>query len=1049
MSDTIITIRMTVVAGFLLATTITASLALGLQYYFGRDMASEAASDLYTGASESVAAKWQHISEQNANIITLLSENPELANDSIEGERLHSLAALMERNPLFYGIYLGHEDGSFHELINLNTGDEARRKLNAVPTDRWLVIDVDGAGNGRSRTYRYFNANFELRVERSEYTGFDPRERLWYTQALESEGPYRSAPYLFAQLNQPGRTISIPIAGSRSVLGFDMTLETLSDFLREQTVADSGSLFVFDTNGSVLASSESRKTSRNAPPIKFYLTQEEREYVDSLGQITVSNELDWPPFDYALQGRPEGYSVDVMKLVAEAANLDFRFVNGFSWAELTEQFKNGELDLLHSVILTDSNRDWGVATIPFVELPFAIASRADAPPIESLSALNGRRLAIPAGWSVIPVVRRAYPEIEIVESASTLAAMKAVLANEVDAALDNQAILEYVARNFYIEGLTLQGDLNFGGYAPPDSFHILAQEGFEPLVAILDRAIAAIGPEQRSALYDHWLSPDSEGAAADPATVPSDIYLSAAKDGSLQNRLLSIDLQGEPHFAYAAPLAQDQEAPLMLGLLVPERSVVGPFMEKVLLSIAITAGALLLLVPPLSWMFANPIVKPIRQLATENEKVRRREYDAVEYVPSRVREIHELSDSMVSMVAAIKAHEIAQRELMDAFIRLIAAAIDEKSPYTGGHCERVPELALMLAKHASDSNAGPFEQFQLDTEDQWREYRIAAWLHDCGKITTPEHIVDKGSKLETIYNRLHEVRMRFEVLWRDAEIHYLRSLQENAADEGSLLQQLERERERLQDEYAFIADCNVGGEYLDPEKQERLREIAARSWTRYFDDRIGLSPVEELRAADHPPVPTPAEEPLLSDKPEHIIERTRSTDYPQEYGIDMDIPDHLYNQGELYNLSISRGTLTAEDRFKINEHMISTIKMLESLPFPDELKNVPRWASTHHETMRGSGYPRKLPGSELSIPERIMAVADVFEALTAADRPYKKAKPVSVAIDILHKMVEDEHIDRDCFELFVRNRVYIEYAERYLDPSQIDEVDASRYVSAA
>ena len=190
----------------------------------------------------------------------------------------------------------------------------------------------------------------------------------------------------------------------------------------------------------------------------------------------------------------------------------------------------------------------------------------------------------------------------------------------------------------------------------------------------------------------------------------------------------------------------------------------------------------------------------------------------------------------------------------------------------------------------------------------------------------------------------------------------------------------------------------------------------------------------------------PATEYLLSDKPEHIVQRTQSTEYPAEFAINMDIPEHLYNQGEVYNLSISRGTLTAEDRFKINEHMISTIKMLESLPFPEELKNVPRYASTHHETMKGSGYPRKLPGEQLSIPERLLAVADVFEALTASDRPYKKAKPVSVAVDILHKMVLDNHIDRDCFELFIKDKVYLQYAEKFLSAAQIDTVDTEKYM---
>jgi HD-GYP domain-containing protein (c-di-GMP phosphodiesterase class II) len=160
----------------------------------------------------------------------------------------------------------------------------------------------------------------------------------------------------------------------------------------------------------------------------------------------------------------------------------------------------------------------------------------------------------------------------------------------------------------------------------------------------------------------------------------------------------------------------------------------------------------------------------------------------------------------------------------------------------------------------------------------------------------------------------------------------------------------------------------------------------------------------------------------------------------------MDVPPYLANLGEIYNLSVSRGTLTAEDRFRINEHMISTIKMLESLPFPAELSKVPRYASTHHETMRGSGYPRRLSGEELSIPERLLAVADIFEALTASDRPYKKAKTISEALDILYKMVEDHHVDRDCFELFVRDGVYMQYAREFLDPAQIDEVDVGKYL---
>jgi HD-GYP domain-containing protein (c-di-GMP phosphodiesterase class II) len=161
----------------------------------------------------------------------------------------------------------------------------------------------------------------------------------------------------------------------------------------------------------------------------------------------------------------------------------------------------------------------------------------------------------------------------------------------------------------------------------------------------------------------------------------------------------------------------------------------------------------------------------------------------------------------------------------------------------------------------------------------------------------------------------------------------------------------------------------------------------------------------------------------------------------------MAIPEHQYNLGEVYNLSIARGTLTTEDRFKINEHMISTIKMLENLPFPKELSRVPRYASTHHETLKGTGYPRQLSAEDLSIPERVLVISDIFEALTASDRPYRKAKPISVAVNIMHKMALDEHIDLELFRLFLTSGTHLKYAKAYLKPEQIDSVDIEQYMN--
>lgn len=414
-------------------------------------------------------------------------------------------------------------------------------------------------------------------------------------------------------------------------------------------------------------------------------------------------------------------------------------------------------------------------------------------------------------------------------------------------------------------------------------------------------------------------------------------------------------------------------------------------------------------------------------------------------VATNIKEIDALAVSLVEMSSAIQHHEKSQIELMDAFIQLIAQTIDDKSPYTGNHCKRVPDLGLSLANAAAESNSPPFKDFSFKSEEEYREFKTAAWLHDCGKIITPEHIVDKGSKLETIYNRIHEVRMRFEVLWRDAEIEFHQQLAKNPEKKQQLNAALADKQQQLTDDFAFIASANVGGEFMSDDKVARLTELAKITWQRHFDDTLGLSPVEELNLKSSKPT-LPATETLLIDKPEHIIARTNAPNFDDKLGIKMTIPEHQYNLGELYNLSISRGTLTAEDRFKINEHIIGTIKMLDKLPFPKELARVPRYASTHHETLIGTGYPRKLSAEDLSIPERVLVIADIFEALTAGDRPYKKAKSLSVAIDILHKFALDQHIDFDLFELFLTSGVYLDFAEKHMKDEQIDEVNIAQYI---
>jgi len=440
------------------------------------------------------------------------------------------------------------------------------------------------------------------------------------------------------------------------------------------------------------------------------------------------------------------------------------------------------------------------------------------------------------------------------------------------------------------------------------------------------------------------------------------------------------------------------------------------------------------------------IVQPIKALMVQNNKIKHRQFDEVTPIDSNIIEMIDLSDSLVSMSQSIQSYQKAQQELMDSFIRLIADAIDAKSSYTAGHCQRVPKIAIMLAKIVNESDEGICKQFKLETDDAWREFEIGAWLHDCGKVTTPEYVVDKSSKLEIIHNRIHEIRTRFEVLWRDIEIKYYQHLIQEG-DSESLAAWKHEELQALLDDFAFIAESNIGGEFMSEDKKERIGTIVQRTWIRHFNDRIGLSDAELLRYHGVEERTLPVVEQLLSDKPEHRIERLNfDVEAYQKKGFKLDVPEYLYNYGEIYNLCIEKGTLTNEERFKIQEHVIMTIKMLDRLPYPEHMKKIPEYAGTHHETMNGTGYPRKLSKAELSIPARIMAIADIFEALTASDRPYKKGKTLSQAIRIMNFMKKDQHIDGELFELFLRSGIYKEYGQKYLSPDQRDEVDIESYL---
>ena len=779
-----ISIRVNILTNFMLVIGLIAVSLLGMQYYFSQQLAMSATHKSFVQTARQVT---QHIQARDAlakNMIYLTEFYPELTfspTDPRHRDTIKHFAVSMQRAVHIYAMYIGHPNGDFFEMVNMESAAVLHAHFQAPPETRWTIIKIFDSPQGRVRQLDFLNSALQLISTRSESSEYRANERPWFKQAYQSDKVIRTDPYLFSHLQQKGVTFAKVIDGSRAVLAIDLTLKRLNDLLYEQKFGPSSEVVMFDRDGSIIAAS-----NLQAPNKK---------------------------------------------------------INAF----LTQALENGQTD------------------------------------------------------------------------------------------------------------------------------HLLHYK-------------------------DH----------------------------------------GEDMFAMVTTLSNEISADTHLGIAIDTDVMLKPYLEKILYSLAIALLFLILSMPLIFYTTAR-IVRPIKVLMLQNDKIKARHFDEVTPIKTHIAELMDLSASLVSMTKSIQAYQKAQAELMDSFIKLIADAIDAKSPYTGGHCQRVPEVAMMLAKAANAAEDGPFRDFRFDNDEAWREFEIGAWMHDCGKVTTPEYVVDKATKLETIYNRIHGIRTRFEVIWRDVEIKaYERRFR--GEDETQINAWKQEAHQALLDDFAFVAECNIGGEFMSKEKQERIKNIASRTWIRHFNDRLGLSDADLLQYEGIEEIPVPVVEQLMNDKPEHLVKRLNFDEEAyRRQGFKLEVPEFLYNQGEIYNLCIEKGTLTPEERFKINEHVIMSIKMLERLPYPENMEQIPEYAGTHHETMIGTGYPRQLHKEDLSIPARIMVIADIFEALTASDRPYKKGKTLSQAIKIMHFMKKDQHIDAELFDLFLTSGVHLEYAKRYLKPEQLDE----------
>jgi len=885
--------------------------------------------------------------------------------DGLSHPFLGFMAGALSSSTSLYSIYVGSLDGSFLQLIQTN-GNPIILNAHRAPVGTALILRTIVGGEGaRVQTWTFLTDIRQVLGRRTEIApDFVPAERPWFQSALARSGVILSDPYTFASLKEAGITASAALPGQKKVLGVDLTLAGLQDFIEGQDVSPNGGVLLLDGHKNIMA-----KTAN-------------------------------------FQRRP-----------------------GWLVKNVTRQLAGQNLEIILSAPLQDFDSVFltmeisvGVATV-FL-LIFLL-------PLTMLFTKRLTRIMTSLSLDVDRVCRMDFG----------------------GEAPHSSKIKEFdqLARGFATMKATLSSETK-----------VLAEAQLK-LKKIVETGIALSTEKDSNTLCQKILDTAKELTDADGGT----LYLLNEKDRILDFNIMLNDTLG-------TRFGGTSDKPIPAGLKVKLFKDDGEENHHNVASHAFLTGETVNIVDAYDddrFDFSGT------RKFDEMNKYRSQSFLTVPLIPMGGEVLGALQlinakgadgktniaftadmQSFVEALAASAATAIYNKQLLDdleqlfdAIIDIINGAIGRKSAYTGGHCDRVPIIATELAKATSAVTSGPLAGFRLDAKGL-REFVLAAKLHDVGKVTTPEYVVDKSTKLETIYNRIHEVRTRFEVLYRDAVIRRHETVLADKKKAPAADAELAAYKAVLEAEWEFLAKCNLGGEFLSPDKIEKIKAIGSRTWMQYFDDRLGLSWEEEERLKGVAPLPLPSQVTLLRDAPIHVFGRQIAFDEAYKtpegvpYPFKTPVPEVLYNQGEVYNLSISRGTLTNEEHFKIKEHVMQSIFMLDRLPWPKGLELVPVIAGEHHETLVGNGYPCQKKAEDLSMQSRILTLADIFEALTASDRPYKKPKTLSEALKVLYFFKKDQHIDADLFDLFLTSGVYLEYAKMYLRPEQIDHVDITQYL---
>jgi HD-GYP domain-containing protein (c-di-GMP phosphodiesterase class II) len=981
---------------------IVASVLIYSQYRFEKSRAVELTVETFSDIYSSLRDTIDRENEFVFNLMQVARNGESLqkwnAGDSDNLESAKELIDILSRRREAYSAYIADDSGNFLEVINLEA-TKGLREIFSSPTDsRWMVVSIWN----RMKSIVYYDENLSRLSQESMKSRYDPRRRPWYVKAMKSDDVVVTGPYLFFSINRSGLTYAVKTKDRSKILGVDFTLDQMNSYLSSLKPNGESEVFIADRHGKKIFSSSFVEDN-----VTEEMTMFNSDADSNLAEIkdrkafSVMARKDFYPYSYIEAGVMRGRCIELMKRLSVTGGFGFYFEEGDSASS-----DSGDIDIVPCMVEGDYGSGYRPVGEPLSEVAFHYITLPGATKREIAVLVRGR--------GIDDRFKKRKGEIEYIEVASLYEAYNLLAEGRADFLLDTPVSAEYMSKFFSDSTFVTMDkfvDLNL---------YIGVSSAKRDLYSTIENGLSKIDRGEMESMVGGKI-----GSPAGGANDMVDTPLVKAMERGDTGKVIEYSKDGKRLYGVVEKMKNDD---MVLGVVLDRDFLLEPYL-RYLRESSMLAFFVMLLSMPMVLLSVKFIVRPIFKIVEENKKIKRHDFEHVEKKKTHIVELDELSDSMVEMSESIVKFEKSEEKMVDSLVRLIASAVDAQSRHMGQHCRRMPMVAMDILEALDRAEDGKYADFEIGSEYEKREFEISAWLHDCGKIAIPNHVMNKSVKLEMPYNRIHEIRTRFEVVYRDIEISRLRG----EIDDSDA----ERRKRRLIEDFEFVARLNIGDMCIDEEDIARLLKIADIRWIRHFDDRLGLGDEEKARYAKDPVSDTPVEEKLISDKPHHIVERR------DDYGIDYDnfsmpVPGNEYDYGEIYNLSIHGGTLSEEERFKIKEHVVYTIKMLEDIPFPSRYANIPKYAGMHHETIDGRGYPRGLKGDEIPVASRVLAIADIFEALTAGDRPYKRARTLSETLEIMDGLAKRQAIDPDIYRVFVEERVFATYARENLTKEQID-----------